>query len=46
MEWYWMLLLIFGGLIIIMMTGMPVAFCFLLVNLIGFFYFFSIAFSV
>ena len=41
MEWYWMLLLIFGGLIIIMMTGMPVAFCFLLVNLIGFFFFFG-----
>ncbi|MDP2930921.1 MAG: TRAP transporter large permease subunit [Chloroflexota bacterium] len=35
MEWYYALLIIFGGLILFMMTGMPVAFAFLLVNVIG-----------
>ncbi|MBW8036677.1 MAG: TRAP transporter large permease subunit, partial [Planctomycetes bacterium] len=37
MEWYLILLLLFGGLIILMMSGMPVAFCFMLVNIIGVF---------
>ena len=39
MEWQLALLLIFGSLIFFMATGMPVAFCFLLVNLIGVFLF-------
>lgn len=35
MEWWMILLLIFGGLIFLMATGMPVAFSFLLVCLVG-----------
>ncbi len=35
MEWPWILLLIFGSLILMLATGMPVAFCFLLIILIG-----------
>src|SRR4030067_2057075 len=41
MEWYWMLLLIFAGLIVLMVTGLPVSFCFLLINLVGLFFFFG-----
>lgn len=36
-----MLLLIFASLIILMATGMPIAFCFLLINVIGVFVFFG-----
>ncbi len=35
MEWYIALTLIIGGLMILLVTGMPVAFCFLVVNLVG-----------
>lgn len=35
MEWYWVIALITGGLLTFMMLGLPVAFSFLLVNLIG-----------
>lgn len=35
MEWYTILLLIFGGLLIILATGLPVAFCFLALNIVG-----------
>lgn len=35
MEWYWILIIIFGFLVLIMGTGMPVALCFLLVNVVG-----------
>ena len=35
MEWWLILLLILGGLIFILATGLPVAFCFLVVNLVG-----------
>ncbi len=35
MEWWLILLLIFGGLVFLMITGMRVAFCFLLLNILG-----------
>ncbi len=34
MEWYWMLLILFGGFIIMLATGMPIAFSFLFVSII------------
>lgn len=37
MEWYWVLLIIFGALCLIMASGMPVAFAFLSVNIVGVF---------
>ena len=36
-----MLLVIFGSLIVLMATGMPVAFCFMLINVVGVFVFFG-----
>ena len=41
LEWQLFLLLILGGLIVLMMTGMPVAFCFLLINIVGMWVFFG-----
>ena len=35
MEWYLTLLIIVGGLLVLMATGLPIAFCFLGINLIG-----------
>lgn len=35
MEWQLALLLIFGGLMVLMVTGMPVAFAFAIVNVVG-----------
>lgn len=35
MEWYWVLAIIFGSLLVLMGTAMPVAFAFLLVDLVG-----------
>ena len=35
MSWPIILLLIFGGLAVLMMTGLPIAFCFILLNIIG-----------
>ncbi len=37
MDWWVVLLLIFGGFLVLMMSGMPVAFCFLLVVIVGLF---------
>jgi tripartite ATP-independent transporter DctM subunit len=34
-EWPFILLLILGGLLIVMATGLPVAFCFMFINIIG-----------
>jgi tripartite ATP-independent transporter DctM subunit len=34
-DWWLILLVIFGGLILLMLSGMPVAFSFILINLIG-----------
>ena len=38
MEWWSILLLIFGGLIVLMALGLPAAFCFLAVNVVGVFF--------
>lgn len=35
MEWASTLLIIFGSLVILMLTGMPIAFCFMLINVVG-----------
>lgn len=35
MEWWLVLILILGALLVLMATGLPVAFCFLLINLVG-----------
>ena len=39
MEWQLILLFIFGGLIALMVTGMPIAFCFMFINIIGMYVF-------
>ncbi len=39
MEWPLALLIILGGLLLLMMTGLPIAFCFILINLVGVFLF-------
>ena len=39
MEWYWALAFTFGGLLILLATGLPVAFCFLLINIVGIYFF-------
>jgi tripartite ATP-independent transporter DctM subunit len=41
MEWYLVLLIIVGGLIVLMLTGMPIAFCFMLIDLVGVYIFFG-----
>ena len=41
MEWHLILLLILGGFLILMALGMPVAFSFMLVNLVGAYVFFG-----
>ncbi|MFC1945450.1 TRAP transporter large permease subunit [Chloroflexota bacterium] len=41
MEWQLALLVIIGGSLLLMLTGMPVAFCFLLIGVIGSFVFFG-----
>ena len=35
MEWYFVLLIMFGGLFVLMSLGMPVAFAFLFISLVG-----------
>jgi len=42
LEWQLVLLLIFGSLMILMATGMPVAFCFMFINLVGMYVFFGL----
>ena len=41
MEWWLVLVLIFASLLVVIATGMPVAFCFILVNLVGAFLLFG-----
>ena len=41
MEWEWLLIVIFGTLIILMATGMPIAFSFMIINVIGIYIFFG-----
>lgn len=38
MEWPLVLMLIFSGLVVLMMMGIPIAVCFLLVNIVGVFF--------
>ena len=35
MGWEWLLVIIFGVLIILMATGMPIAFSFMMINVVG-----------
>ncbi len=41
MEWQWVLLIIFGSFLIMMATGIPVAFAFLVINVIGVYVYFN-----
>jgi len=41
LEWQLILLIIFGGLLFLMATGMPIAFSFLIINLVGVYVFFG-----
>ena len=41
MEWQFVLLIIFGSLVFLMLTGMPVAFCFMLINVVGMYVYFG-----
>ncbi len=41
MEWELLLLIIFGALVILMATGMPIAFSFMVINVIGVYVFFG-----
>jgi tripartite ATP-independent transporter DctM subunit len=41
LEWQLVLLFIFGSLVILMLTGMPVALCFILINMVGMYVFFG-----
>ncbi len=41
MEWQLWLLIIFGILLILMLTGMPIALCFFVVNIFGMYFFFG-----
>ena len=41
MEWEWLMIVIFGALIILMATGMPIAFSFMIINVIGVYIFFG-----
>jgi tripartite ATP-independent transporter DctM subunit len=40
-EWQFVLLIIFGSLVFLMLTGMPVAFCFMLINVVGMYVYFG-----
>ncbi len=35
MEWYWILIIIVGALLLLFMTGFPIAFCFMVINFAG-----------
>ena len=39
MEWYWALFVIFGGMLALMSTGLPIAFSLLSVILVGTYFF-------
>jgi tripartite ATP-independent transporter DctM subunit len=41
MGWEWLLLIIFGVLIVLMATGMPIAFSFMMINVVGVYVFFG-----
>jgi len=35
MEWYWILTIVVGSLILLFLTGFPIAFCFMVINFAG-----------
>ncbi len=39
MEWYTIILLLFGGMVLLLLTGLPIAFAFLVVNMVGAYFF-------
>ena len=39
MEWWLIIIVIFGSLVVLMTIGLPVAFCFILINIVGAFFF-------
>ena len=41
MEWQWLLVIIFGILVLLMLSGMPIAFTFMIINVAGVFVFFG-----
>jgi tripartite ATP-independent transporter DctM subunit len=41
LEWQYILLIIFAGLVFLMALGIPVAFCFMIVNVVGVYVFFG-----
>ncbi len=41
MGWEWLLLIIFGVLVVLMATGMPIAFSFMIINVVGVYVFFG-----
>jgi len=41
MEWYLTLIAIIGGLLVLMLTGMPIAFAFVIINVIGIYLWFG-----
>jgi len=41
MEWQYVLLIVFGSLLVLMTTGMPIVFCFFLLNIFGMFILFG-----
>jgi TRAP-type mannitol/chloroaromatic compound transport system permease large subunit len=40
-EWELLLIIIFGALVVLMATGMPIAFSFMIINVIGVYVFFG-----
>ena len=39
MEWYTVLLILFGGMVLLILTGLPIAFAFLVVNMVAAYFF-------
>lgn len=39
MEWWWVVSLLFGGMVLLLLTNLPIAFAFLIVNLVGAYFF-------
>jgi len=41
MEWWWAFIFIFGGLMVLLASGLPIAFSFLVINIIGIYFFYG-----
>ena len=39
MEWYTIILILFGGMVLLLLTNLPIAFAFLVVNMVGAYFF-------